>query len=136
MIESIFRARIFRDYRFWLMILTIGVLAMKIVIIPYPWPKLSPEECITPPLKTECALIFDEAHYIPAARRLLRGEAVNNEHPPLSKALMILGILIFGDNPYGWRTFITVTGAISIYLLGRIGYEISKDEKLALIAAS
>ena len=89
MIERILGARVFRDYRFWLIILTIGVLAMKMAIIPYPWPKLSPEECINPPLKTECALIFDEAHYIPAARKLLKGEAVNNEHPPLSKALML-----------------------------------------------
>ncbi len=135
MIESIFRARIFRDYRFWLIILTIVVLAMKIAIIPYPWPKLPPEECINPPFEG-CALIFDEQHYIPAARKLLRGEAANNEHPPLSKALMILGILIFGDNPYGWRTLIAITGAISIYFLGRIGYEISRDEKIALISAS
>jgi len=135
-IERILGARVFRDYRFWLIVLTVGVLAMKIAIIPYPWPELPPEECINPPLNEKCALIFDEAHYIPAARKLLRGKAVNNEHPPLSKALMILGILVFGDNPYGWRTLITITGAISIFFLGRIGYEISRDEKIALVSAS
>ena len=136
MIKRILGARVFRDYRFWLIVLTVGVLAMKIAIIPYPWPELPPEECINPQSKPGCALIFDENHYIPAARKLLRGEAANNEHPPLSKALMILGILIFGDNPYGWRTIIAITGAISIYFLGRVGYEISRDEKLALVSAS
>ena len=49
---------------------------------------------------------FDEgAFYIPAAREYLNGNFLANfEHPPLAKLFMSAGILIFGDNPWGWRT--------------------------------
>ena len=130
------RKAFLKDHRFWLIILTIGIALMKLAIIPNPWPELPPSKCMESPLETGCALIFDEAHYIPAVRKMLKGLAVNNEHPPLSKALMILGILIFGDNPYGWRTLITLSGALSIYLLGEIAYQLTGSKKLSLLAAS
>ncbi|MEM2744302.1 MAG: hypothetical protein QXX97_04330, partial [Nitrososphaerota archaeon] len=57
-------------------------------------------------INTPDSFIFDEAHYIPAVRKMLSGEAANNEHPPLAKALMMYGIMFFGDNPFGWRIFI------------------------------
>ena len=49
-------------------------------------------------------LLFDEVHYVRAARilRTLDGPA-NIEHPLLGKALIALGIAMFGDNQYGWR---------------------------------
>ena len=47
---------------------------------------------------------FDEVHYLPAARALLDGsEWANREHPPLGKALIALGIAVWGDGPLGWR---------------------------------
>ena len=54
-------------------------------------------------------LVFDEIHYVPAARTLwaLSGQA-NTEHPLLGKLLIGLGIAIFGDNPLGWRALSTV----------------------------
>ncbi|MCS7126584.1 MAG: glycosyltransferase family 39 protein, partial [Aigarchaeota archaeon] len=78
---------------------------------------------------------FDEAHYVPAARKMLMGMAVNNEHPPLSKALIILGILIFGDNPVGWRIFMTISGAVSVYLLGKFAHIVLGNHLLALSSA-
>jgi len=118
-----------------LVILSIIILVLKLLIINEPWPKLPPSKCINPPLSTDCALIFDEAHYVPAARKMLMGMAVNNEHPPLSKALIILGILLFGDNPIGWRIFITLSGAVSVYLLGKLAGVVLKNNVLALCSA-
>jgi hypothetical protein len=118
-----------------LVILSIIILTLKLLIIGEPWPKLPPSECINPPLSTDCALIFDEAHYVPAARKMLMGMAVNNEHPPLSKALIILGILLFGDNPVGWRIFITLSGAVSVYLLGKLAEIVLRNNVLALCSA-
>jgi dolichyl-phosphate-mannose-protein mannosyltransferase len=47
---------------------------------------------------------FDEFHYIPAARDILKGEKNRNwEHPPLAKYLMALSVSIWGDQPTGWR---------------------------------
>jgi dolichyl-phosphate-mannose--protein O-mannosyl transferase len=47
---------------------------------------------------------FDEAHYVPAARDLLTLTRHNNtEHPLLAKETIALGIMLFGDNAFGWR---------------------------------
>ena len=125
-----------RRLRIWLLAITLAVVALKAVIIPYPWPSAPPEECTYPPIEgAKCGFIFDEAHYVPEARRMLRGEAVNNEHPPFSKFIMILGILLFGDNPYGWRTLISLCGAASVYLLGLLAYELTGSYRASILAA-
>jgi len=80
-------------------------------------PVKSPLECLDPPFDG-CGFIFDEAHYIPAVRKMLLGEAVNLEHPPLSKWLIMLGILVFGDNPWGWRVPMIVFSALTILVVG------------------
>ena len=56
-------------------------------------------------------LMFDEIHYVPAARTLwaLEGPA-NTEHPLLGKALIGLGIALFGDDSLGWRFCSTLAG--------------------------
>lgn len=62
-------------------------------------------------LTTPHTLVFDEIHYVPAARTLLGLEGpVNIEHPLLGKALIALGMMIFGDNPLGWRALSTLAG--------------------------
>ena len=49
-------------------------------------------------------LMFDEVHYVPAARILLALEGPTNvEHPLLGKALIAGGMWLFGDNVIGWR---------------------------------
>lgn len=119
-----------------LLLLSAIILLLKLSIISEPWPKLPPSQCVNLPLSTDCALIFDEAHYVPAARKMLMGIAVNNEHPPLSKALMVLGILLFGDNPIGWRVFMAISGAASVYLLGKMANFVLKNNVLALCSAT
>nr|WP_277998412.1 phospholipid carrier-dependent glycosyltransferase [Sphingomonas liriopis] len=80
-------------------------------------------------LTTPHILVFDEVHYVPAARMLrdLAGP-VNIEHPLLGKTLIALGMTLFGDNPLGWRALSTlaasavVTGVFAILwlLFGRV----------------
>ena len=62
-------------------------------------------------LTTPHKLAFDEVHYVPAARTLasLAGP-VNIEHPLLGKTIIALGILLFGDEPLGWRSLSSIAG--------------------------
>jgi dolichyl-phosphate-mannose-protein mannosyltransferase len=67
-------------------------------------------------------LIFDEFHYIPAAKRFLAGEwQANLEHPPLGKMLIALSLLVGGDNPWGHRLGSMLCGSlcmIPLYFYG------------------
>lgn len=70
-------------------------------------------------------IVFDEVHYVPAARAMLNFTMpINTEHPPLAKQLIAIGIALFGDNPVGWRAMstlagtATVLGGFAILLLG------------------
>ncbi|MFC3582065.1 glycosyltransferase family 39 protein [Sphingomonas hylomeconis] len=65
-------------------------------------------------------LMFDEVHYVPAARKLLAllGPA-NIEHPLLGKTLIAAGIWAFGDNQFGWR--LPSTLAATAVVLGVFG---------------
>ncbi|MGJ5047656.1 phospholipid carrier-dependent glycosyltransferase [Bradyrhizobium oligotrophicum] len=69
--------------------------------------------------------VFDEVHYVPAARQMLGlGPAtpqLNPMHPPLAKELIALSIRTFGDNAFAWRYPGTVLGGLAvaaIYLCG------------------
>lgn len=60
---------------------------------------------------TPSKLMFDEVHYVPAARTLAAlARPANIEHPLLAKELIALGIMMFGDGPLGWRTLSTLAG--------------------------
>ena len=66
-------------------------------------------------LATPHKLMFDEVHYVPAARVLLQlSGPVNIEHPLLGKELIALGIAIFGDNSFGWRILSTLAGTVTV----------------------
>lgn len=63
---------------------------------------------------------FDEIHYLPAARAMLEdGQYLNREHPLLAKEFMAIGLALFGDNPWGWRTFSALAGAGALYAFMR-----------------
>ena len=69
-------------------------------------------------------LVFDEVHYVVAARTLLTMQGpANKEHPLLGKTLIAIGIALFGDDPIGWRIMSTfaatgvVTGVFAILWL-------------------
>ena len=66
-------------------------------------------------------LMFDETHYVRAARVLLALEGpINIEHPLLAKALIALSIGLFGDHPVAWRLPSLIAGVATILALFRI----------------
>ena len=80
-------------------------------------------------------LVFDEIHYVPAARKLwsLAGPA-NIEHPLLGKALIGLGIALLGDDSLGWRIMSTFAGTATVLGLFAIGWLTFGTLRAALLA--
>lgn len=74
------------------------------------------------------ALIFDEAYYVNAARRIdgiavppgqhyagtPAGEDPNSEHPQLAKLIIAGAIDLFGDGPFAWRVGSLLLGTLAI----------------------
>jgi dolichyl-phosphate-mannose--protein O-mannosyl transferase len=59
--------------------------------------------------------IFDEIYYNQTIANLLRGEDIfETTHPHLGKYLMVLGVKIFGFNPFGWRFIGTLFGVLML----------------------
>ena len=69
-------------------------------------------------LSTPEKFVFDEVHYVPAARQMLEqnpeGPMLNPMHPPLAKQIIALSIYFLGDSAFGWRYPATVFGALSV----------------------
>ncbi|WP_375403698.1 glycosyltransferase family 39 protein [uncultured Sphingomonas sp.] len=66
-------------------------------------------------LGTPSTLMFDEVHYVPAARAIMAlSHPLNTEHPLLGKTLIAAGIALFGDNAIGWRALSTVAGTATV----------------------
>jgi predicted membrane-bound dolichyl-phosphate-mannose-protein mannosyltransferase len=117
-----------------LIIIPLAFLVARMALIPVIQPERPAMECIEPPYDG-CGFAFDEAHYIPAVRKMLyRGEAVNLEHPPLSKLLIMAGIRLLGDNPWGWRVPGTLLSVLTVLFVGLIAYRVSRDVKLAMFS--
>jgi predicted membrane-bound dolichyl-phosphate-mannose-protein mannosyltransferase len=94
-----------REY-FWLCLLILATLVMHFIIINNP-----------------AELILDEQHYVNDARNISANHTTERaEHPPLGKLIVVAGIKLFGDNPWGWRFFPIIFGTAGIalfYLLCR-----------------
>ena len=60
--------------------------------------------------------MFDEIHYLPAARNMLAlTKAVNREHPLLGKEVLAASMWLLGDNPWGWRLPQALLGTIGLF---------------------
>lgn len=80
-------------------------------------------------------LVFDEVHYVPAARALLSlSGPVNIEHPLFGKELIAFGIAIFGDNPIGWRALSTLAGTATVLAVYAIALGLTGRGRPALFA--
>lgn len=80
-------------------------------------------------------IIMDETYYATAGREIFSTEKEPNweNHPPLAKYLMGIGIKVFGFTGTGWRmgsVFMGILGIIGIYFLVK---EISKKEEIAFL---
>jgi dolichyl-phosphate-mannose-protein mannosyltransferase len=87
--------------------------------------------------------IFDEIYYAKNAYSLISsGIELDQEggsefvvHPPLGKWLIGIGIKLFGNNEFGWRSSSALFGSASVLLIYLIAKRLFKSEFLALSAA-
>jgi dolichyl-phosphate-mannose--protein O-mannosyl transferase len=63
------------------------------------------------------------------------GFAYEWTHPPLAKLGMVLGMLVFGQNSFGYRILGALLGVISVLLVYLIAKELFKDEVISLLSA-
>ena len=64
--------------------------------------------------------MFDEIHYLPAARRLIDLTArLNPEHPLVAKQLIAWSMEWIGDTPFGWRFPSAILGALGLWAMMR-----------------
>jgi dolichyl-phosphate-mannose--protein O-mannosyl transferase len=81
-------------------------------------------------------LMFDETHYVPAARDVFGLAArANEEHPPFAKWLIGLSMAIFGDTPVGWRALSTVAGVATMLAIYAVALRFFDDVRTAATAA-
>ena len=92
---------------------------------------------------------FDEVYHAFTARQILHGKvepwewwntspegfAYEWTHPPLAKLGMVVGMLIFGENSFGWRIPGAMMGVGSVLLVYLIAKKIFKDELLGILSA-
>jgi dolichyl-phosphate-mannose--protein O-mannosyl transferase len=90
-------------------------------------------------LATPDKFVFDEVHYVPAARQMLEPvpskPMLNPMHPPLAKELIAVSIAAFGDNSLGWRYPATLFGALAIVAIYLCGLALFSAEGPAIAAA-
>jgi len=90
-------------------------------------------------LATPEKFVFDEMHYVPAARQMLLpalpSSQLNPMHPPLGKQLIALSIRSFGDNAFGWRYASTVFGALAVAAIYLCGLALFAAQGPAIAAA-
>ncbi len=93
---------------------------------------------------------FDEVYHAFTARVILHGDpkawewwntppagfAYEWTHPPLAKLGMVLGMLVFGENSFGWRIPGAILGVGSVFLVYLLAKELFKDEAVGLLAAA
>lgn len=79
--------------------------------------------------------LFDEIHYIEDSRHIIDGDGTNRvEHPPLGKLIIVGGMHLFGDNPFGWRFFPIIFGAASIVFMYLICRRLNLSKKVSYLA--
>ena len=78
-------------------------------------------------------MYFDEIYHARTAYEYSEGLSIyENTHPPLGKAIIEIGILIFGMNPFGWRFMGTLLGVLLLPLMYVLARMLFKDRKIAL----
>ena len=80
-------------------------------------------------------LVFDEKHYVPAARLTLQGLGANPEHTPYTKVLIAISIAVFGDHWFAWRFPIIVSSTLSLYAFYLLANKFM-EKKYALYASA
>jgi dolichyl-phosphate-mannose-protein mannosyltransferase len=101
-------------------------------------------------LHEPAAYVFDEVYHAVTAKLISHNDprayewwnpapepntAVDWLHPPLAKYTQALGILIFGENSFGWRISSAIFGLLVIAMVYSLTKEAFESEGVALLAA-
>jgi dolichyl-phosphate-mannose--protein O-mannosyl transferase len=115
-----------------------GVVNFMLSFAGYWWPNGS--SCWTMGKVSHCG-IFDELYFARAGEEYLSNMRIyENTHPPLSKLLVTLSMMLFGgmahgDNPHGWRFLDVVFGVLVVMLLYAFAKRLTGSTVFAAIAA-
>jgi predicted membrane-bound dolichyl-phosphate-mannose-protein mannosyltransferase len=96
------------------------------------------------------SLIFDEAYYVNAARRIdgiavpdkqnyagdPAGQDPNSEHPQFAKLVIAGAIEVFGDGPFAWRIGSVLFGTLAILGMFALARASGASDWCALLAAT
>jgi dolichyl-phosphate-mannose--protein O-mannosyl transferase len=99
-------------------------------------------------LSTPSQFEFDEVYHAFTAQNLLIGNpnsydpwakpppgvAYEWTHPPLGKLLMTMSMMVFGDNPFGWRFSSVLFGTVMVWLSALIARRVFGVEAALLTA--
>jgi dolichyl-phosphate-mannose--protein O-mannosyl transferase len=100
-------------------------------------------------LSNPSSYIFDEVYHAFTAREYLHNRieawewwttppkdvAYEWTHPPVAKYGMVVGMLLFGENSFGWRVGSAAFGVISILGIYYLVLSLTKNKNTALISA-
>ena len=64
------------------------------------------------------------------------GEADDNDHPPLGKLFIAAGMLLFGDNPTGWRAASLIFGLQTLVIAAALARALFADRRAGWFAAA
>lgn len=78
--------------------------------------------------------IFDEVYFPKYAEEFLQGTATWEGHPPLAKYIIMLGIILFGHNEFGYRIASAVFGAVTPLLVIGVAYRLTYQRTFALLS--
>ena len=79
---------------------------------------------------------FDEDHFLVNARNYAEGLPDRNDHPPLGKWIILVGMKLFGDEGFGWRFFPCVFGICSIPLAYGVARTVFRSALAGGVAAA
>ena len=79
---------------------------------------------------------FDEEPFVKNAQNYALAIADRNDHPPLGKMLMAVGLLLFGYNSLGWRFVPLVFGLQSVFLAYWLGRLLFGNKRAGWMAAA
>ena len=97
------------------------------------YPALFDESALYPEVFSfRTGMYFDEIYHGRTAYEFINGlTSYENTHPPLGKAFIALGVLIFGMCPFGWRIAGTIFGIAMVPLTYLFGKRLTKETPLA-----
>jgi len=79
--------------------------------------------------------VFDEVYFPVFAQHYIDGVSFYDVHPPFGKFVIAIGMLIWGDNPIGWRLMPFIFGIGIIALMPTLWWAFFKDKIGAWIIA-